>query len=719
MAKPEYLFGGAFASAVILAIVNKKHVSKKKTNEKISKSSLGREFSDFGSEGFVSCFGNLTVDDDARIRKEVVEFCENFDPQSWFDFPICTILNGEHLDSGNLFDTCDPFEKINGQLRHATSEEVKRVIEHLKTYKPPVLDLREPIRRIEQRLISVHCGLLGGNQTLDFLKQDPVTEITEWAEACQVEQRLADLLWNQELRNQVSIARNPAIVLCVCNFSNFLDLSRKVLRNLELGVPVIIFSRENTGQHMFRWTKLLIDELKLENIDLGMVTFLSSTRAHHTKVMKAVPNSPAYLTGRRVAAKQIKQILPKLIASTGGPNTMIVDGEMTQSIAEAACLSVGIENSGQCTAMRHLITAPGNYDLNKVLDIQMSKNATESVSNGVFGNILQESEFELHDTYTKFQNEPKGYRINGALPKILIENWRNIYLDVTEMNTQNVKAISSWLNIHQPITLAVNAPETPYQLMKDIFEHTALVVYTVGCAESPAYTCQARPQEGECFGEFPPRKTFLEHTRFPVIVPSCTPGYDTEYTEQFLVSNSKLPFPIPCGQDFANEIENPLLRGYCQIIGEYILNSSGPNIGTGARTCLFGLQRPPLGTTTVIRLSDLDKGLVYLLCFVCTNAYSCLRVSCPTSIERDFLTDLGMPNCVEETEEAYQKFVADERNNVWNAVVATLDDFPLVGHFLGTLFPLGHIKSTKQNDKEFLTIFSDSDKWLSTRETGI
>jgi len=84
-------------------------------------------------------------------------------------------------------------------------------------------------------------------------------------------------------------------------------------------------------------------------------------------------------------------------------------------------------------------------------------------------------------------------------------------VDVTSVGLEEMKSecftssLVDWLIEHQPISLAINGDQHPWHFARRLFEQSGLVVYTVGTEFSPALTAQARPQDGEIFGEVPPR----------------------------------------------------------------------------------------------------------------------------------------------------------------------------------------------------------------------
>jgi len=244
----------------------------------------------------------------------------------------------------------------------------------------------------------------------------------------------------------------------------------------------------------------------------------------------------------------------------------------------------------------------------------------------------------------------------------------------------------------------------------DIFERTTLVVYTVGNAENPAYTCQARPQEGEVFGEFPPRRQFDLHTSKVVIVPSPTPACNSVFSQTCLESAAKREYPAEALRTLVTSITDSGLRGYAQLIAEYLVDvcSENPKRGTGERTALFGLQRPPLNANTMLRVSDNDQGLVYFLCYLLTNAPK-PQISCASDeLNRKFSQ---FTTCVTQNEEEYKAFV-EQDNDLWCVVDCSVEEYFLPGYFVGKFLPMGHVKSTLSNDEEFLALFKESKKWL-------
>ena len=185
-------------------------------------------------------------------------------------------------------------------------------------------------------------------------------------------------------------------------------------------------------------------------------------------------------------------------------------------------------------------------------------------------------------------------------------------------------------------SLAVN--DDSWDLKRRFFEGTGLCVYTFGTkAKGYALTAQARPQDGEVFGEFPPRKTLDDVSRYPMLNPVPCSTWNTVFSDDYLVQHSKDRVIDPkvggMVENIMNKIEDPKYRGYAQLISEYLIDccvsnpySVSKDNGCG-RTSYFGLQRPPIvdNYVTVINYGDAannDLFLLHVLPFAITNSHS-------------------------------------------------------------------------------------------------
>jgi len=207
----------------------------------------------------------------------------------------------------------------------------------------------------------------------------------------------------------------------------------------------------------------------------------------------------------------------------------------------------------------------------------------------------------LPDSYSRLKSQPlMSYRIQSELPQEIDEAWRIPVVDVTSPDASEILTpefklkFARWLNKEQPIALAMNSDDP--LVARELFETTGLVVYTVGSLDNAALTCQARPQDGEIFGEFPPRHELAKYTHLPVVIPSSTPGYNTVYTDHYLktTSTDKLPPGMQWVAPLIALAGSAEVRGFLNLLVVYLADSCGPKMGFGRRTTLFGLQRPPL-----------------------------------------------------------------------------------------------------------------------------
>ena len=61
------------------------------------------------------------------------------------------------------------------------------------------------------------------------------------------------------------------------------------------------------------------------------------------------------------------------------------------------------------------------------------------------------------------------------------------------------------------------------------------------------------------------------------------------------------------------------------------------------------------------------------------------------------------------------RFSKESTDKFWAITNGKLNEFVPPGHFIGVLFPLGHVKSTLSDDETFLKTFTTSKKWLAVR----
>ena len=373
-----------------------------------------------------------------QLRASTINYLNGeFDPKKWYDDPITTTVKGIPLVCPNdhIQSTVDAFGKENGVIRLASPDVFDKLQNHLSNLyanplPPPSASLTEKVRAVEKKLLWDCPHILIGNQAMDFMKQDGVTEIEESVQANLIEQKLNDHLLCDEQKGRISICRAPVLVGCVSNFSNFLDLSRKTLRNVEVGVPAVILSRSNTTQHMYRWYQLMEELFAQEGIDSGLITYAAISIEQTQQLFERFPKSPMHITCSREVAKAVREKHANVLSSTGGPNTLCAP-RFTEEIKDAVLLSATIENSGQCTALRHAcVGGISDVEAESVFDNSESlKTPRDALEKGAFSGIFDDAPFSLSPEYQATKSN-FAFRVSQHLPPDGIdEKWRMAYVD--------------------------------------------------------------------------------------------------------------------------------------------------------------------------------------------------------------------------------------------------------------------------------------------------
>jgi hypothetical protein len=469
---------------------------------------------------------------------------------------------------------------------------------------------------------------------------------------------------------------------------------------------------------------LLMKLLEEEKIDTGMITFLSCPLEDIKDILQSCQETTGnlYSTCSRELAQAIKSDYPNTISSTGGPNTLVTTDWSNPAVRDAIRMSATIESSGQCTALRHVVAPIGTTEQD-IAELLSSTNniasAGEALRQGAFDGI-----FADHTGSQPGPSSDKGYKrhieadasyrvLEDHLPPNGIEEyWRRVVVDVSTIDIEKkFDELVDWLNTNQPISLGINGGtrEESLELGFRLWERTGLVVNTIGSPNKPALTCQARPQEGEVFGEFPPRRLLKRYTKYPVVVPSSTPAYDASYSNEYLEEQGQMRAGGKVGS-FLEDLSDNKIKGYCIVLYQYLLDATmeNPKLGLGtSRTCVYGLQRTPLGTVTYLNCnSSVDELAPYLFLFFATNAECQVVVASENVGIKDFCERHGVTT-VSVVDESSLK-----PGDNYLDITTPFARFPMVGNFITTLFPVGHIKSTTPDDEEFVTRVCNLEKWL-------
>lgn len=714
-------------SSVVFTTCSSGHPVESFTPHKSSTKNAIRSFH-FASSEYTKCFRELPEPDVAMLKESAISYLDSFDKESWYRDPISSLLSGDTLCGGPMIETVNGLGEVNGYQEYATPDQIKAMKAHISTFQSDETDLRDPIRRIEQKLLTKYAGFLIGNQCIDFQKQDGVTEMEESVMANHVERALNDLVLRDESDGKIVVNRKPVYVSAVSNFTNFLDLFRKTIRNLELGIPCVVLGRSQTAQHSYRWTKLLVDLLQEETIDPGMLTFLSCPLEDIKDIIQSCQGNTGnlYSTCSRELAEAIKSEYPDTVSSTGGPNTLVTSDWSNTAVRDAIRMSATIESSGQCTALRHVVAPLGTAEQDVVELLSSTHNigsADEALRQGGFDGV-----FANHAGSAPGPSSEKGYKhlddVDASYrvledsfpPNDIDEFWRRVVVDVSAVDIEErFDDLVDWLNTNQPISLGVNGKtrEESLNLGFRLWDRTGLVVNTIGSPESPALTCQARPQEGEVFGEFPPRRLLNRYTKYPVIVPSATPAYGASYTDEFLEGQGRMQAGGMVGS-FLKDLSNKKVKGYCIVLYQYLLDATmeNPKVGFGSdRTAVWGLQRPPLGTTTYLSCNSSNDDLApFVFLFFATNSATQVIVVTENKDIRMFCEKYGVRTMPHMDEHATLR-----PGDNYVDISEPFATFPMVGNFIMTLLPVGHIKSTTPYDEEFLSRVCAREKWLQIK----